>query len=305
MKFTLSTVAHWRNDARGKRRLETRCHGKARRGQSLRALVRYDDDNDGTQLLGMRGDQLVRWRITSHEEEMFENQHDTMSGLEKVTAITSVGQYGLCGVESDGTVRLWRPPALQGRDEAEENNNYEREAKEITWATAAAELHRCTLPTGVGKTSAECVCSWSNGEGGDVRIAVGGREVDILSLDAATGSVVWRAKNISNNNVDLRQKVWNTACCYLPSGEGNLIAAATRYGQMRLYDVRVKRRPVQAVCFERQGDTALPLTCLCTHPLDDTALFTADTAGNMRAMDSRKLIGAGGMHWSGTICPSS
>lgn len=58
---------------------------------------------------------------------------------------------------------------------------------------------------------------------------------------------VWRAKNVPNDFLGLRQPVHNTCLTYLsPSTSANQqhLLAGTRLGDMRRYDTRAGRRPV-------------------------------------------------------------
>lgn len=65
--------------------------------------------------------------------------------------------------------------------------------------------------------------------------------------DALFPGEVWRAKNVQNDFLGLRQPVHNTCLTYLsPSTSANQhhLLAGTRLGDMRRYDTRAGRRPV-------------------------------------------------------------
>lgn len=58
---------------------------------------------------------------------------------------------------------------------------------------------------------------------------------------------VWRAKNVANDYLGLRQPVHNTCLTYLPSSSPSSqpqILAGTQFGDLRRYDTRCGRRPV-------------------------------------------------------------
>lgn len=58
---------------------------------------------------------------------------------------------------------------------------------------------------------------------------------------------VWRARNVANDYLGLRQPVHNTCLTYMgPSSSSNQpqILAGTRFGDLRRYDTRSGRRPV-------------------------------------------------------------
>ena len=58
---------------------------------------------------------------------------------------------------------------------------------------------------------------------------------------------VWRAKNVANDYLGLRQPVHNTCLTYMSSSSSSgqpQILAGTRFGDLRRYDTRSGRRPV-------------------------------------------------------------
>lgn len=65
--------------------------------------------------------------------------------------------------------------------------------------------------------------------------------------DALFPGEIWRAKNVPNDFLGLRQPVHNTCMTYIcPSssvGQQHLLAG-TRFGDVRRYDTRAGRRPV-------------------------------------------------------------
>ncbi|KAG6376105.1 hypothetical protein JVT61DRAFT_2077 [Boletus reticuloceps] len=58
---------------------------------------------------------------------------------------------------------------------------------------------------------------------------------------------VWRAKNVANDYLGLRQPIHNTCLTYMSSSSSShqtQILAGTRFGDLRRYDTRSGRRPV-------------------------------------------------------------
>lgn len=82
--------------------------------------------------------------------------------------------------------------------------------------------------------------------------ATGGNENDlkVWNLSSETPSTpTFQAKNLPHDFLDLRVPVWIQDLTFLPRTT-DLVAVGTRYGQIRLYDVRVEnRRPVSNVQF--------------------------------------------------------
>ena len=65
--------------------------------------------------------------------------------------------------------------------------------------------------------------------------------------DALFPGEIWRAKNVQNDYLGLRQPVHNTCLTYLSmstSANQHHLLAGTRLGDMRRYDTRAGRRPV-------------------------------------------------------------
>ena len=75
-------------------------------------------------------------------------------------------------------------------------------------------------------------------------VAYGGKENEAQVYCVETGKVIWTAKNVGNNFLDLREPVWVTDLAFLPEEDQRKLAICTAYGQVRLYDIRAQRRPV-------------------------------------------------------------
>ena len=104
--------------------------------------------------------------------------------------------------------------------------------------------------------------------------AIGGNENDLQLVDLETGNVVWKAKNVANDNLSLRVPIWITKLCFLnPTTDsistGSTILTGTGYKQVRLYDTRLnsKRKPVISMEVGDYRVTSLSVTC-SNNPLD-------------------------------------
>lgn len=79
----------------------------------------------------------------------------------------------------------------------------------------------------------------------------GGKELDvkIVKIEPETGecNLVFEAKNVKNDRLDMRQPIWITDLEFLPAGVSNCykLVTVTRYGQLRVYETSSKKqRPV-------------------------------------------------------------
>ncbi|KAI9498615.1 WD40-repeat-containing domain protein [Zychaea mexicana] len=128
--------------------------------------------------------------------------------------------------------------------------------------------------------------------------AVGGKENDLKVYDAnllkeedgEKKGLVFQAKNVKNDFLDLRVKVWIHDLQFL-NEEGTRIVTATHYHQIRVYDTRKQRRPI--------SDWEIGKTPLLTLHIGsdlDHVIYT-DTMSNVATVDLRK--GTVGAHYKG------
>ena len=167
------------------------------------------------------------------------------------------------------TVRLWRWETELGRDEAAPSE-----------CESALETRRVA---GVARITPD-----------GTRLAAAARDVDVAvwSLERAEGGKaepLWRARNLPNDNLDLPVPVWTTDVRFAES-EPSLIVATTGYvdqrlrGEVRLYDVRARRRPMLRA-IAPLGDEALSSLALST---DGKDAFIGSVTGGMCRLDARK-----------------
>eukprot|EP01137_Pigoraptor_chileana_P021408 Opistho-2@85055 len=113
-------------------------------------------------------------------------------------------------------------------------------------------------------------------------LAVGGKEHDVTVWDAnAPEKFVFRAKNLKHDNLDLRQPIWVTDIAFAPNENGAILAAATAHRQIRLYDTRVKKRPVMEMTYGEH-----PISVLTFAP-DGTNVLCGTAIGDMISVDIR------------------
>ncbi|CAB4055800.1 NSA1 [Lepeophtheirus salmonis] len=90
-------------------------------------------------------------------------------------------------------------------------------------------------------------------------IATGGQEHNLLIHDigASPRKVVFRAKNVKNDMLQLRVPIWISDMAFLGETD-SILSTVSRYGHVRLYDTRAQRKPV--VSFGYSNDE--PLTAM-------------------------------------------
>ncbi|KAJ3554882.1 hypothetical protein NM688_g2877 [Phlebia brevispora] len=104
------------------------------------------------------------------------------------------------------------------------------------------------------------------------------------SRDTLLSHEVWRAKNLPNDNLNLRQPVRNTAFTYLDSiGYQQQFLVGTQFGDVRRYDTRAAHRPVcNWKAIGKVGGIGAVEVGLC-----DNQAFVADKGSNLFALDLR------------------
>ncbi|KAL0583894.1 hypothetical protein ABG067_006162 [Albugo candida] len=115
--------------------------------------------------------------------------------------------------------------------------------------------------------------------------AIGGKEVDAQIWSLETQQIVFRAKNVPFDKLQLRVPVWVKDIEFLSQGNsnGHRLVVGTGYHQIRLYDTNTQRRPIQSIDF---GDH--PINALCVDP-NGLHVYAADTTGCLDVLDLRTL----------------
>lgn len=116
-------------------------------------------------------------------------------------------------------------------------------------------------------------------------VATGGQENDMKLWDGTRpdASPVFKARNVPEDYLRLRVPVWVRATGIV-SGTGNrpLVAVATGYHQVRLYDTRAQRRPVYSHSWGESSFTCLELT------QDGRYYLVGNAYGEIARIDLRK-----------------
>ncbi|OAX35010.1 hypothetical protein K503DRAFT_697700, partial [Rhizopogon vinicolor AM-OR11-026] len=120
---------------------------------------------------------------------------------------------------------------------------------------------------------------------------------------------VWRAKNVQNDFLGLRQPVHNTCLTYISpstSASQHHLLAGTRLGDMRRYDTRAGRRPIAVF----QGIGKIGGVRTVEKGFSEHEVFVSDHGSNVYAIDLRSgNIAYGYKGLSGTasslaVCPT-
>ncbi|KAL1746364.1 hypothetical protein HDZ31DRAFT_34290 [Schizophyllum fasciatum] len=96
---------------------------------------------------------------------------------------------------------------------------------------------------------------------------------------------LWRAKNVANDNLGLRQPVHNTSLAFISSTSPSAhdIAVGTQLGHVRRYDTRAARRPVA----DWDKIAKIGGVRAVQKGLNDHELFVSDQGSNLLSLDLR------------------
>ncbi|KAL1749953.1 hypothetical protein FB107DRAFT_294816 [Schizophyllum commune] len=96
---------------------------------------------------------------------------------------------------------------------------------------------------------------------------------------------IWRAKNVANDNLGLRQPVHNTSLVFISSTSTSAhdIAAGTQYGHVRRYDTRAARKPVA----DWDKVAKIGGVRAVQKGLNEHELFVSDAGCNLMSLDLR------------------
>ncbi|KAK0503208.1 hypothetical protein EDD18DRAFT_1063355 [Armillaria luteobubalina] len=109
---------------------------------------------------------------------------------------------------------------------------------------------------------------------------------------------IWRAKNVSNDSLSLRQPIRITSLSYLSTGSPHHLLAGTQLGHLRRYDIRAARRPVA----DWTGIVKVGGVQTVEKGFSDHEAFISDSENSMFSIDlrtGRVLYGYHGI--SGTV----
>lgn len=128
-------------------------------------------------------------------------------------------------------------------------------------------------------------------------LAFGGEENDLKCFDVSKDKIVWKAKNLPNDHLDLRIPVRISIVQFVRIEERLLLFVGTKDGKIRVYDTAVQRRPLLSipVCYRVTRSCAYTASSdkntqalLCSFVKGDS-IFLGDNVGNVCTYSLAKL----------------
>jgi ribosome biogenesis protein NSA1 len=118
-------------------------------------------------------------------------------------------------------------------------------------------------------------------------VAFGGKENDLQIYDNNTGNLVWKAKNVPNDKLNLRVPIWITVIHFLRPEIDDIhtschIATGTGYKQVRIYDTKASNHPIHSYNVGEQ----FRVTSLQSIE-EGNYLYIGDTSGGLVLWDMR------------------
>lgn len=113
-------------------------------------------------------------------------------------------------------------------------------------------------------------------------IATGGKErqnnLKVWNLE--TNTCTFKTKNVPNDFLQLEVPIWDNDFRFVNE---NCLSTCSRYGYIRLYDMRQQRRPIASHTNDKEQ---ISYTCLAAH---ENVIYTGATIGVLRAYDMRQM----------------
>ncbi|KAI0093605.1 hypothetical protein BDY19DRAFT_1044938 [Irpex rosettiformis] len=200
----------------------------------------------------------------------------------------SFGKRGVYSCTSNGALRLTTLISEDSADAQQDPNlavlptrlaEWQLASDEQTFAYAGDEVELSIWDT-ERAFSSDSVQSIDEGK------AVGPASRKRKRTEQLLSGEVWRAKNLPNDSLNLRQPVRNTAFTYLqtssaPSHQNILVG--TQFGDVRRYDTRTARRPVSNwTGIGKTGGIGV-----IENGLNKNQVFVSDRGSNLYALDLR------------------
>uniref|UniRef100_A0A915NYA0 WD_REPEATS_REGION domain-containing protein n=1 Tax=Meloidogyne floridensis TaxID=298350 RepID=A0A915NYA0_9BILA len=142
----------------------------------------------------------------------------------------------------------------------------------------------------IWNASGKCLSKWNAGDNlitmrlarGDspTVFATGGKENELKVWNFEDQKCVFTAKNVRPDNLELRVPIWIKNCRFMDES-GNCLATSTGNAQIRLYDIRVQRRPVLQETWLEEPINALSTCCRENH------LLAGNSRGELGLFDFR------------------
>lgn len=115
-------------------------------------------------------------------------------------------------------------------------------------------------------------------------VALGGEETDLSIVDQKTFKETFKARNLPHDFLSLRKPIWPTDACFMSP---DTLVVCTGFTEMRVYDVRVQKRPTLNVDLKETVDNFRHFTCL-QYCKESNCCFVADNCGTIGRLDLRK-----------------
>lgn len=113
-------------------------------------------------------------------------------------------------------------------------------------------------------------------------VATGGKErqnnLKVWNLE--TNECTFRTKNVPNDFLQLEVPIWDSDFAFY---DANCLTSCSRYGYIRVYDMRKQRRPVHNFTNDKEQ---ISYACLAVH---EDLVFSGTTTGILHAFDLRKM----------------
>uniref|UniRef100_A0A914MIU2 Uncharacterized protein n=1 Tax=Meloidogyne incognita TaxID=6306 RepID=A0A914MIU2_MELIC len=142
----------------------------------------------------------------------------------------------------------------------------------------------------IWNASGKCLSKWNAGDNlitmrlarGDspTVFATGGKENELKVWNFEDQKCVFTAKNVRPDNLELRVPIWIKNCRFMDESS-NCLATSTGNAQIRLYDIRVQRRPVLQETWLEEPINALSTCCRENH------LLAGNSRGELGLFDFR------------------
>ena len=216
--------------------------------------------------------------VMSWQAPAVEGTADVVRGL--AVSGSAEHDWRLVSCTESGIVRTWR-----------RNDEGETGGCDAEWATCGLSgkpLGDANMVTRMRVDRVSCS-----------RLALGGREKELAVWDVATQKVLYTAKNVKNDNLQLRVPVWNVDLDFR-SGSENELLALTAAREIRHYDMRLgQRRPLYSIPIDGTkmdvGDCRFNAMAL----YGDYLAICGDVVGGLSMFDLRKRISVGAMAGGG------
>ncbi|XP_055389130.1 WD repeat-containing protein 74 [Condylostylus longicornis] len=106
------------------------------------------------------------------------------------------------------------------------------------------------------------------------------RQNNLKVFDMNESKEIFKSKNLPNDYLQLEVPIWDSDLGFI---DGNLVATCSRYGYVRVYDIRKQRRPILKYATPEEQ------TSFCSLIARDNYVYCGTTMGMAKAFDIRKF----------------